>query len=205
MAKTKKVMDTKEAEKSLSYKGEVTVSIVRGNRVCSKRKFKNSGFIPLSLFFSLCLSGDYGLAENHRPQYIRLYHLGNEGTTKEQESTYKVGLGTTYPNVLLVVPQYNTTPGINVVDGGWYTTTLKFLIPFTQVQSGAGDINGLCLYSINDKENLTNPSAMFIVNYVDDTTGKEDTSKLGSLVDTSAVSGKEDEYNIQIQWEMSVK
>lgn len=199
MARKKKT-ETKEVSQPIKYKGEVSVKVVRGNRVYSSKTFKNNGYVPMSYFFACCLAQDYITAEIYRPKYIRLFTLGTSGVTSVPSDETALLNKLTDTNEVLVIPSmYDTTPSI-IKDTKYYKTTIKFLIPFTQIKSGMTDnINGLCLYCSSKYNNLNEPSAYFVV--VD----SDDNTKLGSLIDTSGITpGKEDEFNIQIQWTLSV-
>ena len=163
MARKKKV----NAKQNLSYRGDVTVSLMKGNTTISKKQFKNNGYYPLSHFFAYCLANDYTNAETLRPRYIRLFNLGSSGSEAPTTTTEVTELLTSENELTYVQPMYNTTPGIGKVTDAttgevYFSTTFKFIVPFSQIDS-TRDINGLCVYCSSYLEFLNQPNAFFVI------------------------------------------
>ena len=188
-----------EDNSSISYIGNVSVSILKGKNVIKTIKTHNKGYEPLFRFLCQCLAGEYNRAEALRPRYIRLFTLGDAGTAFVEEQVEE-HLSVTYLTSL-TIPTYNTTPSISTVSISGqepYTkTTFKFLISFTQIDS-TRDTNMFALYSADNQLDLTKPSAIFVLKDPND-------PDLLSSVMTSSSSAKSNDYSLQIQWELSIQ
>lgn len=183
MGRKKKIVE--KNQNNLTYKGSITVSIVRKGKVLNTQKYHNEGKLDLFKFFSYSLSGRYAIAEALRPKYIRLYSLGSYGERIPVPNTNNP-TSTTYI-------MYKETP-TTVVKNGSVSTQFSFMVPFTQIDTSK-DTNFLVLYP---GANATSPLAQFIVAKGE---GEQDREKLGKLFDSVP---SQNDYNLFITWSMSV-
>lgn len=184
---------------SVAYTGKITVSILKGRKVLKTLNTHNKGYRSLFTFLCQCLAGQYDRAESLRPKFIRLYTMGPEGTAYSEQEIQ--GRLQTQFLTSLTVPAYNTTPSVELVElqgqEPYARTIFKFLIPFTQIET-TRDTNMFALYSAANQTTLTEPSAVFVL------TDPEDNTKLGSVMNSSS-SAKSNDYNLQIQWELTIE
>lgn len=184
---------------SVAYTGKITVSILKGRTVLKTIKTHNKGYKTLFNFLCQCLAGEYDRAESLRPRFIRLFTMGSKGSAYSEEHIPQ-RLQSQYLTSL-TVPSYNTTPSVDLVEihgqEPYAKTIFKFLIPFTQIET-TRDTNMFALYSSANQSNLTEPSAVFVLMDPDDET------KLGSVMSSSS-SAKSNDYNLQIQWELTIE
>lgn len=61
----------------IEYRGQITVSIMDGDRLISKNKYTNSGTSKLFAFLTNCLSGDFNTARYNRPCRLLLLEGGS--------------------------------------------------------------------------------------------------------------------------------
>ena len=177
------------------------------NKVIKVQKLKNNGRWPLFEFFARCLEGKWQDANNLRPYYIDLFSAGESGTNipniSDADESAKIG---TYANAtnrtsLLTYPLYTSSDvTVQKSNVGYAEITLTFLIPFTAIIRNK-DSNLICLYS-NDThgggDGIGNPSAFFFV------PDSKDTAKLGKLIADKSQGDDSNDYNLIIEWTMSI-
>lgn len=210
MAK-RKIKAKTEPNASLTYAGEVTVSLVKNNKVYSTKKFKNNGRTPLFKFFSECLAGNIKEVSTLRPQYVELFHIGDAGTsaldlpsfsTLAQQDNVRTLQSVLYSGAINV----ETTSPTSSSEGE-SAATFKFLIPMNIVNYESGAINMCAIYSSSNKPNrgglsvadFTKASAYYIV--VDD----NNPDVLGSLIPSGLSADEIATYSVLIQWKMILR
>ena len=211
MAKKRKMKAanlTASLNNSLSYKGNIVVKTVnkKTDKVIKVQKLKNNGRWPLFEFFARCLEGKWQDANNLRPYYIDLFSAGQAGANipNISDTSGSDSIGTyanaTYRTSLLTYPLY-TSRDVTVQKSnvGYAEITLTFLIPFTAIIRDK-DSNLICLYS-NDTHGeggFDNPSAFFFV------PDSNDPKKLGKLIANKSQGDDSNDYNLIIEWTMSI-
>ena len=68
--KTEEKQSAKNPSSTIGYKGNIKVSIARGNKIISTKEYHNNGRDPLWRFLSYCIVGDLRGIETWRPNYI---------------------------------------------------------------------------------------------------------------------------------------
>ena len=215
------------------YQGDVTVSVVRGDKIIRKRLFKNNGRWPLFQHLVEALRGNYAKAEDNRPIILGLYSIPfadtDEGKTPiiyDGEIVPTENLIATYAtkdNLRIGSPgMFMEQPETKVVATNIGKANIKytFLIPFSvlSVKQLSGDsgwagegfeynlepINLVCLYS---KTNYwTKPT-----DQESDTYGNpsafffvEDNGYLSSLIPND-ITALSNEYSLKVEWTLSLE
>jgi hypothetical protein len=104
----------KKVDSSIHYSGEIKVEVRKGNKTISSKNYKNEGNWPLFYFLSLCLSGDYEVANSYIPKYIKLFTLGAKG---EYVPLVKAASFDESKLKSLTTPIYNTLPYTEKIEG----------------------------------------------------------------------------------------
>ena len=210
----KKEIKVETPVNSVSYTGVINVSLQKGKKTYFNKTFRNKGRWPLFYFLNMCLRGDYGNAELYRPKYINVF--GNEDWEGKEEPKIQDDdtsalitnyftetcrkTESSYPYFTL--PDISVKPETNI---GTSSITYKFNIPFTQM-SDVHHINAFALYaepvkaSTGDttaRSDISNPCAFFFV--LD-----EKTRKVINLLQDVTDQELGDEYNLYIQWTLSI-
>lgn len=86
MARKKKADKVVAQEESLVYKGEITLTMMHGNKVIKKLRKSNTGKGPLFQYLMYCLTGT--LYPTKVPKYLRVFDASDdELTTREIPTT----------------------------------------------------------------------------------------------------------------------
>lgn len=108
---------------NLSYNGEVTIEIKKGNYIIKKIKTHNNG---TSLLFSRLASALYGKYDNSlHPQYIRLF---NRVSTGEGSNIQFIDTPSSSRNVRYTKINVETIDSLDTT-----SVEFKFYIPFTEI------------------------------------------------------------------------
>lgn len=81
MARKKKVKveEQVKTEDVATYKGNVTIKVLHGNKAVKTIKTSNTGFMPLFEFLMYCLAGSYLV--DKLPRYLRVFNVDNTELT----------------------------------------------------------------------------------------------------------------------------
>lgn len=209
MSKKKKIISSKKENlDSISYEGNIKVSILKGKKVCSTNIYKNSGRWPLFLFLNMCLKGDYKNAEILRPNFIDVFYCGEVGDgyipniIDAQEPKLITYLNSETRKTLTTIPS-NLSKKITTKEDNIGSSSIKyeFIIPFTQLVDGITTIDSLALYSSNSSGEYQNPCAFFFIKGEKE----KDRWKFGNLLkNISTENIKRDEYSLYIEWTLSL-
>lgn len=197
----------------LKYKGEIKVTVKKGNKVLSSQKYKNAGRWPLFYFLNNALKGDYSLAENWRPKFILLFQAAPEGddipiiTTEGATWDSQIQKYANYEHKSSFTPvPYSEDPVVYKTEslgiGSGYII-YKFIIPFTHIDIKK-DTNLIGIYSkeaVNSGNiNYGEPSMYF---FIPKGTTPPDNTKLGNIVQLDD-NEKDTEYNLFIEWKLTI-
>lgn len=165
-----------------SYQGGVQITLYRRKLPVASRRYKNQGGAPLFNFLARCLGGKYQEAEAFRPRYVQLFYVDPSAPAAE---VLKRGDAVEKSSKVL----YKSDPVIDDTDSSTPSakTTLEFMLPFTQINTGGGDINLAALYA---KNNDAQKDYCAFVSF--------DPNK------TRPTSGDSADYNLFIQWDLKV-
>jgi len=214
MAKRKKLISTKESN-SFNYNGEITVSLIKNNKVYKSKTYHNNGRWPLFKFFSECLAGNFKNALPYRPQYLVLFSAADKGQLvpvigdnpgEKSIAEYTVDGNRMSAGLIQVVEN----PKINVTENkiGSSDINLHFEIPFSYLvlKPNIGGvtkwkpINLLTLYCANytpsNSENLSQPSTFAFISQVDNT--------LGDLLGDLNIESDQSNYSLKIDWKLAI-
>lgn len=130
---------------NISYKGEVTVKLVKNGKVNKTRRTHNEGSVYLFQYIANCLAGSF--QQDKKPWYIRLYSVeGQSGEPLDPSTATEVT--TTY------LPVASTTTYSGADENGEYAyVEHTFIVPGTYLVQEAS-ANAIAMYSlenINDK------------------------------------------------------
>lgn len=156
MGRKKKAKQTEDTTlngtQSISYQGNIKLSINRGNKTIMTKNYHNAGMPNLFKFLANCLAGN--ISEFMRPVKIKLFDLPGADTVNGVESTARVtpngfqwgkswelssGAG---PQAITPYILYETTPTItkrhdekdlNNEDNEYYEVTFHFRVPFSYI------------------------------------------------------------------------
>ena len=81
MGRKKKVDKVVAQDESLTYKGEITLTVTHGNKVIRSLRRKNTGKGPLFQYLMYCLTGT--LYPNQAPKYLRVFNSDNNEITTQ--------------------------------------------------------------------------------------------------------------------------
>ena len=123
---------------SLTYTGNVTVSIVKNKTIIKTYHGHNSGSKELFHFFAYALAGKYKIAESLRPLRIMLFEKTTDKPEGQAVSNY---IGINVPTTVEAT-----------TDNTSYKATLHFLIPYTYITGNKVDIYKL--YPLNSADAL---------------------------------------------------
>lgn len=205
MARKKKTAVTVAAttdieQAKVGYQGAVKVAVLKGKRVINSKVYKNEGRWPLFYNISLSLAGNYKEAERFRPKFLKMFQLGIAGDNIPAGIPVFGSLPVTSLNDVL----YNNTIDSNYVIGtsttvveDYSTATLKFLIPFSQIDT-TKYTNLIALYSSTYKKDNANPCAYIII------ADENNPNLLGNLGPSTQLDNEND-YNLYIEWSMKVQ
>jgi len=70
----------KEEGERLKYSGDITITLMDGDRVISKKKCHNTGCAKLFMFFTSCLAGEWSAAKSARPCKLVLFDKNPDET-----------------------------------------------------------------------------------------------------------------------------
>ena len=208
---------------SFVYEGNVKVSLMKDGKKYFTKEYKNEGRWPLFYFLNLCLAGDYTVADEYRPRFINLFDFGLSGQSGEpgepvpnihDDATSDLEKLQHYFNsdncVSLIAYPFMSKPDVRKQekeDIGSSTITFKFTVPFTQISlKSHRAIEGFALYCRqtvwgdiipNSNSSLYNP---LVYVFLTDTTGK----KVANLLDNLQGVYLGDEYNLYIEWTLTV-
>lgn len=182
--KKKEIQQVREAvpetaSSSISYKGNVTIKLVKGGKIIKSIKKHNTGCPELFKFLTECLVNLPN--ENSHPKYLRCFTFNDSG----DDSPSMDNLGN---NALIGDGYVSYTDADSVEDSTTTTYTYKsifrFIIPSTIIRS---NINVVAIYNVNKVNEQSNPSAFMQL------TGKDiiSTNNLGAGI------------SVIVIWEMS--
>jgi len=123
----------------LTYNGNITVTIVDGDRLISTKTYHNNAAQKLFQFFIASLRGEFTAAKNTRPCRLVLFRRGDEETSASEinstywNDTYRVSTPVLYDTTIVK----NNTNDCSV--------TYHFKIPYAQLTVGS-KITKLGLY-----------------------------------------------------------
>lgn len=200
---------------SVSYTGVISVSLQKGKKTYFTKQYRNKGRWPLFYFLNCCLRGDYGVADLYRPKYINAFgdasweDKDEPNITDEEGSIVSIDQYFTeaYRKTVSSYP-YLSLPDIETEiedkNIGSSMITYKFNIPFSQI-SNIHHINAFALYaepvrtgtSGTARNAIDNPCAFFFI--LD-----EETHKVIDLMKGLDDQDLGDEYNLYIQWTLSI-
>ena len=156
MARKKKVEETtKETTNTISYKGEITLTVMHGKKKVKTIKTHNNGLLPLFEFLAHCLAGDFSARDV--PNYIRLFDSSNV------ELTYNA-----IPQTSLISYTSTSTSA---------TATLSFNVASGELRTLENAIKTFKIYSLKNMNDPTNPSATFTLD-----SGEEITISSGAIL-----------------------
>lgn len=213
----KKEVTVTNSDSSFEYAGKINVTLKKGNKTYFTKQFKNKGRWPLFYFLNMCLKGDYSKASLYRPKYIDAF--GNTSwenqvppnitdddltdvTIDKYFKTENRVTVTSYPYLSVPDAKAELKSGSTYLNIGTSNITYKFNIPFTQIISDK-PINAFALYALpaqgNGREALSdvsNPCAFFFI--------INDQGKVVNLIEELDGSFVSDDYNLYIEWTLSV-
>lgn len=151
--KKKEIQQVREAvpetaSSSISYKGNVTIKLVKGGKIIKSIKKHNTGCPELFKFLTECLVNLPN--ENSHPKYLRCFTFDDSGGSPSMGN-----LGT---NALIGDGYVSYTDADSVEDSTTttYKSIFKFIIPSTIIRS---NINVVAIYNVNKVNEPSNPSA----------------------------------------------
>ena len=129
---------------SVAYRGDVVVSLMRGNKVYKTIKSHNEGGYPLFNFLANCLIGNFSNVD--QPRNIRVGNLSDDTFTS---------------SVVSAIPYSNVR--IEQTEQSSATVVYTFIIPFADIVID-DSINCIRLYSsrYSGKDAVANYSASFV-------------------------------------------
>lgn len=131
-----------KSQSPISYKGEVTLKIMHGDKVVKTIRQHNDGTVYLMRFLTHCLGGYY--VREDSPKYIRLFDLSdNTEPSIEAEVTLRA-----------IVTNFNAIYDDDAEnDSG--SVTLTFLVPSTLVKDSK-EFNAVAIYGTSQNQNIAN-------------------------------------------------
>lgn len=145
---------------SISYVGEVSLSIMHGRRKVRSLSAHNKGTLSLMSFLAKCLGGEYDSA--NAPRYVRMFFV-TDNTSLSASSLTSDTEKTVQPIASNFLPEY----GSNSSDEGEASSvTMSFLVPYSLMKNEAQntECNVLGIYSSDDVEKKDNPLAFVKLN-----------------------------------------
>lgn len=118
-------------DNGVSYKGNVTLKIIRNGKVFQEIKQHNAGTVDFFRLIALCIAGDPSVV-SEMPNYICLFNATGESDINPTPVLISANL-----------PSISRTPTVNEPSG--YKVIFSFLIPYTLMTPGT-PINRLRLY-----------------------------------------------------------
>lgn len=203
-------MNETDITNAIHYNGKVKVDLYRNNKLYKSTNYKNLGRWPLFYFIANCLAGDYNSVAPYKPNFVKLFTLGNKGdsipTNKEIETSKfiednlcssGISFGVTKSALTETIKSFNideTSLEENKSDES-AIVTYQFVIPYTQIDT-TRDINLIALYSSAKLSELNEPSAYIVIKNEDDTA-------LDSILPTGTQT-KNNDYTLIITWSLSI-
>ena len=186
--KQEKIKNIPKKENTIKYEGKVKVSIGRGKKIISSKTYHNNGGIPLFDFLLSTISGS--MNEEYRPKYIKLFQSSGSPTE---------GITSSSTQVCTVIP-YNTISNIEYGENNvGRCICIHFTIPCSYLSMNSStsiSINQAGLYcsAYGSTGAESNYSAYF--NFLNDA---------GDAWDPITVSSWQGDYNIFIEWTLTLK
>ena len=131
---------------SISYTGNVKVSVVRDGKVIKKRRGRNSGKLPLFSFLTNCLIGAYN--DKLRPRFIKLFNDSDEEISYSYIPFSEINVDSTAADATTVSS----------------TAIFKFLVPFSALKQGEkvkiiriynSDSEEMAVYELSEADEIT--------------------------------------------------
>jgi hypothetical protein len=132
-----------KSQSPISYRGEVTLKIMHGDKVVKTIKQHNEGTIYLMRFLAHCL-GDY-YVKGDSPKYIRLFDLS--GTNATIDTTTEVTSRAIVTNFNAIFDEDSSTKSGSV--------TLTFLVPSTLVRDSK-EFDAVAIYGTSQNQSIAN-------------------------------------------------
>lgn len=193
--KTKKIVnETKTNSSMIGYKGDVKITIRKGDVGIYSKTYHNAGRIPMFKFIAWCLCGEYASAQGLRPKFVQLFNRTSvtTGTPVSSDVTWDNDMQYMSNKVI-----YNGTPLPETdEDNNKASASFSFTVPFSQVTSGR--INVFALFSQENYGSTSNPSAYFLLTKMED--GEEVWDELLPNINID----NSNDYNIYIQWVITI-
>jgi hypothetical protein len=144
---------TSPTQSALAYRGEVTVELVKGDKVYQVIRQHNEGTAELFRYLANALAGNVNTT--NMPRYLHTFNAENP-ETDQGDNLYGTNRSTCALNVPFsnVEVRYDST-----LDG--YSTEYTFMIPFSQIW---GTTNVLALYNTIAYGNAITPLAFIRLN-----------------------------------------
>ena len=193
MGRKKKKVEQTNINKvdTISYQGSISVSVVNGNRLITKKKYHNKGMPNLFRFIANCLAGNK--TESLRPTKIKLFNYKDAKDVLPNNFEWNTAWTTdTGPTVISPYIIYDATPVIEKDSkSDAYNVILHFRVPLSYI---AGDeINVIGLYPSNATNDYGDISAYYLMADLDKNIWKPIT------IDTVSAN-----YSLIMEWELSI-
>lgn len=195
MAKKKKQA---KIPSNIGYAGNVTVSILAGNKVISKNTYKNNGSKRLFYFLALCINGEFVTAENYRPFYIMPFQLKESEIRTPAELRAVISAGQNITTIFdqagaskISISQDGFTEPLTSENAGH--AKLFFRIPYSFLKKQ--EMHAFCLYDKNSSADLDSYSAYYFLTKLNPENQEE-----WNVLEIN----QEKNYNLVIEWDMQV-
>lgn len=186
---TDEAKEETNVKSGLSYTGSITISIMNGNKVVSKKHYHNAGTAYLFKFLCECLGGQENKLD--RPTRVRLFTI-----TPTESPTNPVWTSGTSASAALV---YDTTPIVTQDPGteapydyNRYKVSYHFRIPYAYITKDR--IAKIALYTARNADMYSAMSAYFCI--IDKETGEYAPIEMPA----SAYNN----YSIIIEWDLAI-
>lgn len=146
------IQNSNNSATSISYRGDVKVTLIRNGRAIKTNEYRNTGTAPLFSFLGNCLAGNFPVAYNLRPFKLKLLQL------KETEK-YSIAPTTISPAdiekdctpfiTLSSAPELRVSTDIN--NKSSCSIKFNFIVPYTQIESGTKS-SVVALYGLGVKD-----------------------------------------------------
>lgn len=183
---TPETTSVSKSNTGISYSGRVTISIVNGNKVISKKQYHNAGTVYLFKFLCECLADQADGLD--RPCKIRLFSTdeGDAPDNPHWNADTVASAAILYDNT--PVPARDPSGG----DSNKYMVSYHFRIPYAYITRS--DIAKIALYSSRNADRYSEMSAYFCI--VD--------SRTGDYAPIEMPVSAFNNYSIIIEWDMSI-
>jgi hypothetical protein len=197
--KNKNSRDKTTTSATISYRGDVEITIQKNYKNIYSKTYHNAGRLPMFKFIANCLCGQYASVEELRPKFIRLYTY--EGAEDGQEvNPNEIVWDSTKMVAVSEMSIYNGTPLPETSEiKTEATASFSFLIPFSRIYKDA-EVYVIALFSQKSyQDDSDGPSAYFIL-----TRKNESGNNVWDNLIDNIGNIKSNDYTVSVQWKLTI-